>query len=195
MKTKLNSTANVTRHWSLFTLLTFFILHSSFNLAVVAQNTVVTYQGRVTSSGTNFSGTGQFKAALVTVTNTSIPATATANLSGPFVTSYTITGGGNGYVTPPLVTITGGGGSGATASATISSGVVTAINPGSAGSGYSSPPTVTIAAPPTTLAFTTFWSNDGTSANGSAGTTAERCDSRVAAADPVSSGERTPAAR
>ena len=49
MKTKRNRTAKVTRHSSLFTLLTCFLLHSAGNLAVVAQNTVVTYQGRVTS--------------------------------------------------------------------------------------------------------------------------------------------------
>ena len=135
--------------------------------AARAQNTLVTYQGRVTSGGTNFSGAGQFKFALVTSTNTAATATATANLSGAFVTSYTVTGGGNGYVTAPAVTITGGGGSGATATATISGGVVTAINPVTAGSGYGSPPTVTIAPPPITIVFATHWSNDGTSSAGS----------------------------
>ena len=116
-----------------------------------AQNTVVTYQGRVSSSGTNFTGAGQFKFALVTSTNTSALATATANLTGNFVTSYTVNSGGNGYVTPPTVTVSGGGGSGATASATISGGVVTAINAIATGSGYTSPPTVTIAPPPDTI--------------------------------------------
>jgi hypothetical protein len=133
----------------------------------LAQNTVVTYQGHVTSNATNFTGTGQFKAAIVTSTNNSRTATATANLSGAFVTSYTVTGGGNGYSSVPAVTITGGGGSGATATATISGGAVTAINPGSAGSGYTSAPTVTIGPPPANVTYTTFWSNDGTSANGS----------------------------
>ncbi len=131
------------------------------------QNTVVTYQGRVTNNGTNFSGTGQFKFALVTSTNNNHTATVTANLSGPFVTSYTVTRGGNGYVSPPTVTITGGGGSGAAATAFINGGVVTSVFAGAAGSGYASAPTVTIAPPPTAIVYSTFWSNDGTSGAGS----------------------------
>src|SRR6185503_7669592 len=92
---------------------------------------------------------------------------ATANLSGPFVVSYNVTFGGNGYVSAPAVTISGGGGSGATAHAIISGGVVTSVVPDTAGSGYTSAPTVTIAPPPPSISFTTFWSNDGTSVNGS----------------------------
>jgi hypothetical protein len=132
-----------------------------------AQNTVVTYQGQVTDNGTNFSGTGQFKFALITSTNFNLQATATANLSVPFVTSYNLISGGSGYVNAPTVTVSGGGGSGAAATASISGGVVIAINPVSAGSGYSSVPTVTISPPPPNIAYTTFWSNDGTSTGGS----------------------------
>lgn len=132
-----------------------------------AQDTIITYQGRVTSSGTNFTGTGQFKTAIVASTNHNHTATATANLSGGFVTSYTVTLGGSGYVSPPSVTITGGGGSGATAIANVSGGVVTSVTPGSAGSGYTSAPTVTLSPPPDNISFTTHWSNDGTSVNGS----------------------------
>lgn len=118
-------------------------------------------------NGTNFNGVGQFEFALVTSTNISSQATATAHLSGAFVTSYTVVSGGNGYTSIPTVTISGGGGSGATATAVISGGVVTAINPGSAGTGYTSAPTVTVAAPPPTFSYTTYWSNDGTSSAGS----------------------------
>ena len=118
-----------------------------------AQDNVTTYQGRVQSGGAAFTGTGQFKFALVTVADTVARATATAKLTGQFVTGYTVNLGGNGYLTPPSVTITGGGGSGATATATISGGVVTALNPVSAGNGYTSPPSVTIEAPPATLAY------------------------------------------
>ena len=132
-----------------------------------AQGTAFTYQGRVTDNGTNFAGTGQFKFALVTSTNYNHQATATANLSGTFVTSYNLISGGSGYVSAPTVTVSGGGGSGATATAIISGGVVTQINPGSAGSGYSSLPTVTIAPPPANITYVTFWSNDGTSTAGS----------------------------
>ena len=132
-----------------------------------AQSSVVTYQGRVTSHGTNFSGNGQFKFALVTSSNNNQQATASANLSGAFVTSYTVTAGGSGYLVAPAVSISGGGGSGATATASVSGGVVTSLSPGSAGAGYASPPTVTIAAPSANISYTTYWSNDGTSSAGS----------------------------
>jgi trimeric autotransporter adhesin len=133
-----------------------------------AQNTVFTYQGRVSDSGTNFTGTGLFEFALVASTNNNHTATGTANApTGGFITGYTLTFGGNGYVTAPAVHITGSGGSGATADTTISGGVVTSINAVSAGSGYTSAPTVTIDPPPMNMSYTTYWSNDGTSVNGS----------------------------
>lgn len=50
-----------------------------------AQNTVVTYQGRLTAHGTNFGGLGQFKFALATSTNLNQTATGVAGGSGaPF---------------------------------------------------------------------------------------------------------------
>ncbi len=134
---------------------------------VAAQEMVFTYQGWVTDGGSNFNGAGQFEFALVTSTNFNLQATATANLSGQFVTSYSIVSGGSGYVTAPVVTVSGGGGSGAAASANIAAGVVTAINPENAGSNYTSAPTVTLSPPPANIAFTTYWSNDGTSSDGS----------------------------
>jgi len=144
--------------------------------AVRAQNTVFTYQGRVLDNGTNFNGTGQFKFALVTSTNFNHQATATAVLGGVspnyFVSYCTLNNGGNGYVTAPAVTISGGGGSGATASASISGGVVASVNVITPGSGYSSTPTVTVAPPPPNISYVTFWSNDGTSVAGSAPTSA-----------------------
>jgi hypothetical protein len=132
-----------------------------------AQNTVFTYQGRMRANGTDFTGNGQFKFALVTGTNQAQRATATANLSGSFVVSYNVTFGGNGYSSAPAVTISGGGGSGATAHAVVGGGAVTAVIPDNAGSGYTSAPTVTIDSPPSVTTFTTFWSNDGTSVAGS----------------------------
>jgi len=56
--------------------------------------------------------------------------------SGFGLAGITVTGGGANYFAPPLVTITGGSGSGATASAAVSGGKVTAINMTSPGSGY-----------------------------------------------------------
>src|SRR6266849_4703697 len=132
-----------------------------------AQATTFTYEGRVAASGTNFNGPGLWKFALVTSTNTSSQATATAHLTGSFVTSVSVDFGGSGYTTPPTVSFSGGGGSGAAATATVSGGAVTAFNVNNAGSGYTNAPTVTIAPPPDNTTFASHWSNDGTSVNGS----------------------------
>ncbi len=146
-----------------------FLLAFSLQLATgSAQTTVFTYQGRVLDSGTNFNGTGQFQFALVTSTNANHTATATANISGGYVTGYTINNGGNGYVTAPTATIYGGGGANAAGTANISGGAVTSITVANPGNGrYTSAPTVTIAPPPADISYTTYWSNDGTSADGS----------------------------
>lgn len=140
-------------------------LHS---IAQVPQ--IISYQGRVAVNGTNFTGAGQFKFALVSsgTTTTSRQAQANANLTGQFVTSVTVTDGGIGYVTPPIVSFIGGGGSGAAGIAQVFNGIVTNIVVNGAGSGYSSAPAVTIAAPPVSMTNVTFWSNDGTSNGGCA---------------------------
>ena len=132
-----------------------------------AQDTEFTYQGLVTDSGTNFTGTGQFEFALVTSTNSNNTATATAATpSGGAILGYTVTSEGNGYTAAPTVTISGGGGSGATATATISGGRVTAIVPtdyGNPATPYTSAPTVTIASPPPDITYSNYWNNDGSS--------------------------------
>ena len=135
----------------------------------LAQGTMFTYQGRITDQGTNFTGTGQFKFALVTSTNLNHQATATANApSGGYITAYTVTSGGNGYTSALSVTVSGGGGSGAAATAVISGGAVIAVNVSNPGDGhYTTAPTVTIAPPPADIVYTSYWSNDGTSVNGS----------------------------
>src|SRR4051794_2928634 len=85
----------------------------AINPGLHAQNTVFTYQGRITAGGTNFNGNGLFKFALVTSTNFSHQATATANPpSGGFITIINVVSGGNGYVSAPAVSVFGGGGSG-----------------------------------------------------------------------------------
>lgn len=146
----------------------------SFAGTVVAQvPSVISYQGRLQVSGTNFSGTGQFKFAIVSPgTNTSRQATATANRTGQFITSYSVVDAGAGYQVPPAVTIVGGGGSGATATANVSGGMVTSISANNAGSGYTSTPLVRIDPPPPAFVYGTFWSNDGSSTGGSEPATA-----------------------
>jgi autotransporter-associated beta strand protein len=64
-----------------------------------------------------------------------------------------ITGSGSGYIGAPLVSITGGGGTGATAVAEWDSatGMVTGITITNPGSGYTSAPTVTLSGGTTSL--------------------------------------------
>ena len=87
---------------------------------------------------------------------TTAEASATlANVSaGALTGTLTITNGGSGYSSNPVVSISGGGGSsaGVTVTPTITDGVITAIAV-SGGSGYSSAPSISIAAP-TGLAIT-----------------------------------------
>jgi alpha-tubulin suppressor-like RCC1 family protein len=141
-----------------------------------AESVRVTYQGRVRSGGIDFNGLGQFKFALVTSTNTSRPATATAIMGGlapnQFVSSCVVSDGGSGYTGSAAVIFSGGGGAGATAIANVSGGVVISITVLNPGSGYSSAPVATIAPPPDNFLFQTYWSNNGTSINGSEPTTA-----------------------
>lgn len=59
---------------------------------------------------------------------TGTTATATANVVGNAVTSYTITNAGSGYLNVPTITVSGGGGSGATATSTLSTYVSTTLN-------------------------------------------------------------------
>ena len=121
---------------------------------------VINYQGRVAVNGSNFDGTGLFQFALVDGgTNASRQATANAQLTATFVTSVVVTDGGAGYVTPPAVSFTNGGGSGAVANALLGGGAVTGIVVTGAGGGYTSPPTVVIGAPPASIVYQTFWSN------------------------------------
>jgi autotransporter-associated beta strand protein len=69
-----------------------------------------------------------------------------AAAAGTGVASIPVTAGGSGYIAPPFVAITGGGGSGATAFARIdrATGALTAIDVTCPGTGYTSAPTVTL---------------------------------------------------
>lgn len=122
---------------------------------------VVPYQGRVLSNGANFDGMGRFKFALV---SPNVVAKGTATVGGGQVTNLSVVEAGIGYEVAPSVTFTGGGGSGAAATATVNEGRVVSLSITNPGNGYTSPPTVTIAEPTVSA---TYWSNDGTSVNGS----------------------------
>jgi hypothetical protein len=73
---------------------------------------------------------------------------ATGLVVNGFVVGVTVTNGGAGYVSSPLVSIVGGGGSNATATASVNNGVVSAVAIISPGSGYSIAPSIIIAPPP-----------------------------------------------
>ena len=73
-----------------------------------------------------------------------LTATAAAVLSGNTIGSITVLNGGGGYTSVPMVTITGGGGTGAEATAVLTNGVVSSIVLNNGGSGYTSQPTITI---------------------------------------------------
>ena len=127
----------------------------------------LTYQGKVQVAGTNFTGTGQFKFALVDAGSNAVrQATATAVVNSGFVTGINVTDGGSGYPTAPQVQITDSTGSGAAATVTIADGVVTAISIQNAGAGYSASPTVRIEPPPAQIVYRTLWSHDGLAVNG-----------------------------
>ena len=65
-----------------------------------------------------------------------------------FVVTITVIDPGAGYVNPPTVSITGGGGTGALAEATITNGAVSHVTMLDAGSGYTNQPTVEFSPPP-----------------------------------------------
>ena len=79
-----------------------------------------------------------------TYTNALVLSAGTSTVAG-----FNVTVPGSGYTVAPVVTITGGGGSGASGSALITAGQVVALNLESSGSGYTSVPSVSIALPDT----------------------------------------------
>ena len=70
-------------------------------------------------------------------------ATAAVTVDGA-ISEITVTDGGSGYTSSPLVSIVGGGGSGGAATAIITKGVVSRILINAGGSGYTSQPQITI---------------------------------------------------
>lgn len=74
---------------------------------------------------------------------TGTDARATVVVNGS-LTAISVTSQGSGYVVPPLISIVGGGGSGAAATAIISAGKVTQILVTAGGTGYTSRPLISI---------------------------------------------------
>lgn len=141
------------------------------SLTAPAQITpVITYQGRLSAAGTNFTGTGQFKFAFVTHgTNMARGATATATLTNGSLAGVTVVDGGAGYTAPPVVTIGNipgpPPGSGAIVTAQISGGAVTGFTIVNPGHGYLFA-IVQIAPPPPEYFATGVWSASGSTLDG-----------------------------
>ena len=133
-----------------------------------AGTAILDAQGKVSQVVITNSGSGYTSEPTVTFGDVGVTGQATvaqgttaeasaslANVSaGALTGTLTITNGGSGYSSNPVVSISGGGGSsaGVTVTPTITDGVITAIAV-SGGSGYSSAPSISIAAP-TGLAIT-----------------------------------------
>jgi len=127
-----------------------------------AGTAVLDAQGKVSQVVITNSGSGYTSQPTVTFGDVGVTGQATvaqgttaeasaslANVSaGALTGNLTITNGGTGYSSNPVVSISGGGGSsaGVTVTPTITDGVITAIAV-SGGSGYSSAPSISIAAP------------------------------------------------
>lgn len=86
-------------------------------------------------------GSGYTSPPTVTLSN---GAKAITRLSGNVVSSCTVTEEGGNYITPPVVSFVGGGGTGATAKAIIEGGRVLRIEMTNGGSGYTSTPTAVL---------------------------------------------------
>jgi hypothetical protein len=137
------------------------------SLLVAQVPAMLNYQGRASVNGTNFTGSGRFKFALVDGgANRNRQATGVALRAGKYIYDVTVTDGGLGYASAPSVQIVGGGGTGAEAVATVENGVVTWVEVFNPGRGYTGTPTVIIGAPQQDVIYETFWSHDGSSANG-----------------------------
>jgi hypothetical protein len=86
-----------------------------------ASATAVLQGGSVAYITVDQGGTGYTSAPTVSLAVGTL-AVATSQIQTSFVSKFTKISGGSKYITPPKVTITGGGGSGATATATINTG-------------------------------------------------------------------------
>ena len=138
----------------------------AFSTFMVPTVTINNTTGAVTAlGGSNFPLLSFAAAPTVTLVGGSLPTTgATAgavslNTSGGVTAIAAPVGAaqGTGYVIPPVVTITGGGGSGATAVAVLTGDKVTSFQITNAGTGYAATPTITLAGggAPTTAASVT----------------------------------------
>lgn len=77
-----------------------------------------------------------------------VAATATPSVVNGFLVEITVNEGGTGYVTPPRVEVSGGGGTGASATAQVAGGKVVKVVVDNPGRGYVQAPSITLDPPP-----------------------------------------------
>ena len=115
---------------------------SGYNATVSATGTITAISGGTSSGFTKFP-----TAPVITITTplTGTGFVATANLTATSIASISVVTSGINFFAPPVITFTGGGGSGASATGTInSSGNVVGYTGLIGGSGYTSLPTAVI---------------------------------------------------
>jgi hypothetical protein len=123
----------------------------TINNSTISNNHAGDAGGGVEEDG---SGTVNLNAGTVISGNTDVNQGAGVYLDGiaNAVTGVTVTAGGSGYTSAPIVNF-GGPGTGASGFATVSGGVVTSVTMTNSGTGYTSAPTVTfVGGNPTTVA-------------------------------------------
>ena len=104
---------------------------------------VITGAGKIIGVNITTPGSGYTSAPTATISGTGSGATARATLAPVGVASVTVTDGGTGFTSVPLITFKGGGGSGATGLAVLTGTTVAAVNLTASGSGYTSAPSIT----------------------------------------------------
>ncbi len=78
-----------------------------------------------------------------TISGVGSGATFSVTRSANVITAIGVTNGGTGFTAPPIITITGGGGTGAVAVANVNAaGVITSVTVVSGGTGYTTDPTI-----------------------------------------------------
>jgi hypothetical protein len=128
---------------------------TNYQLQSLVGGTLFNVGAAFTAAGSTFtqyvSGTAAPNGYRLAVTPVPDQAFATAQVVNGFVVGATVTSGGSGYTTNPVVSILNdAGGSNATAIASMSGGTVTGITITDAGIGYTNAPSILIQPPPAT---------------------------------------------
>jgi hypothetical protein len=135
---------------------------SGYTSGVLPTVTIVSPSGTQATATCTIGGVLTVSFAAPTLTTT----VSTTTLTGLPISSVSLTNPGWYYTTVPLVSITGGGGSGTIVTSTIKDGKVISLNIVSVGSGYTSSPTLTLTNVPLGVTSTATLTLDGNKITG-----------------------------